>query len=147
MQITSGAFGHNGHIPRRYTCDDASVSPPLTFYDIPPGTESLALIMHGPDSPHGDFVHWLVWNIPADRQYLDEGNLPNSARQGTTGYGRAEYGPPCPTEGTGNHRYIFELFALDTMLGLPHGPGRIQLLHAMDGHILARAEFVGVYSR
>lgn len=141
MDLTSPAFGVQQAIPANHTHKGAGISPPLMISNTPPGTQSLALIMHDPDAPKGDFTHWTVWNISATAGVLPEGRVPAGALQGTNDFGRMEYGPPAPPAGT--HHYIFDLYALNAQLPLPAGARLDALQTAMEGHILAQAQLVG----
>jgi hypothetical protein len=149
MHISSPAFGPNQTIPVRHTCDGEGVSPALDFSDIPGGTVSLVLIMEDPDvpasiRPDGMWDHWLVWNIPPDTPGVGEGEaLPGVSGQTTSN--TESYVPPCPPDR--EHRYFFKLFALDTVLDLPAGTTKADLIAAMAGHVLAEAELVGRYDR
>jgi len=150
MELTSAAFKPGEMIPAKYTCDGPDVSPSLTWSDPPAGTKSLALISDDPDAPVGTWVHWVMWNIPADARALEENvpkkeSLPNGTKQGTTDFRRIGYGGPCPPSGT--HRYFFKLYALDTTLNLPASTAKKDLEKAMQGHILAQAELMGKYRR
>ena len=150
MKITSSAFANNGMIPSKYTCDGEDISPPLQWDGIPDGTKSIALICDDPDAPMGTFVHWVLYNLPAQTKELTENvptdkELSNGARQGTTDFSRVGYGGPCPPSGT--HRYFFKIYALDTKLDLAAGATKSQLLKAMEKHILAQGELVGKYKR
>ena len=145
MQLTSNVFQDNTALPVDYTCKGRGVSPPLTIKDVPDDTESLALIAHDPDAVHGqDFLHWSVWNITPDTSAIDEGHLPAGAVQGTNDYPCQTYGPACPPAGTGLHRYIFDLYALDIVLDLPAGASRVELESAIAGHSIASARLVGI---
>jgi len=150
LELTSSAFAHGEPIPRRYTCDGEDISPPLRWSDPPPGTRSFALIADDPDAPMGTFVHWVLFNLPAEARALpeavpSEGELPDGSRHGQNGWQRLGYGGPCPPRGT--HRYFFRLYALDTILDLAAGVGKKRLLQAMEGHILAQGELMGTYTR
>ncbi|MCS7309041.1 MAG: YbhB/YbcL family Raf kinase inhibitor-like protein [Armatimonadota bacterium] len=150
IRLTSTAFPEGGMIPKKYTCDGEDVSPPLTWDNVPEGTKSFALICDDPDAPMGTWVHWVLFNLPADVRSLPEAvppdkELPSGARQGTNDFRKIGYGGPCPPSGT--HRYYFKLYALDTMLDLPAGCSKAQLLKAMDGHVLAEGQLMGKYSR
>src|SRR5439155_10063923 len=119
--------------------------------ELPSGTQSLAVIMHDMDAPGGDFVHWVLFDLPPQVGELEaglapEGQLPSGARQGRNDFGRLGYSGPCPPAGRA-HRYVFELYALDAPLGLGAGATRGEVEGAMRAHILARAELVGGYSR
>jgi len=143
IKLTSSAFNNGESIPVQFTCKGENISPPLNIVDAPPDAKSLALIMHDPDAPVGDFLHWLMWDLPANTQSIGAGTVPVGAVQGPTGFNKNEYGGPCPPKGSGTHRYIFELYALDTSLGLPANTSREKLQEAMKGHILQQAELMG----
>ena len=150
MEIKSQAFPRGGSIPATYTCDGQDVSPPLSWSAPPAGTKSFALISDDPDAPAGTWVHWVMWNIPAGANSLEENvpkkdTLPGGAKQGTTDFRRIGYGGPCPPSGT--HRYFFKLYALDTTPNLPPSTTRRDLEKAMQGHVLAQAEWMGTYTR
>lgn len=139
-----------GKFPRQYTCDGADTSPQLSWPVPPTATKSFALIMTDPDAPGGTFVHWVLYDIPLTARELPvgvpkQGQLSDNSRQGRNDFGRTGYGGPCPPRGT--HHYIFSLYALDTMLGLPPGATRSQVEAAMKGHILAQGELTATYSR
>ncbi len=150
IKITSTAFSEGSMIPKRYTCDGEDVSPPLAWTGVPEGTKSLALICDDPDAPVGTWVHWVLFNIPADMQEVPA-NIPpekiikNGARHGTNDVRKLNYGGPCPPGGT--HRYYFKLYALDTEIDLESGVTKAQLLKAMEGHILAEGQLMGKHKR
>ena len=150
FELTSPAFAHGEPIPRKYTCDGEDVSPPLHWSAPPQGAQSLALIADDPDAPVGTWVHWVLYNLPAETRGLPEAvppdaDLPDGSRHGRNSWRRLGYGGPCPPSGT--HRYFFKLYALDTALDLAPGASKKQLLRAMKGHILIQAELMGVYAR
>jgi Raf kinase inhibitor-like YbhB/YbcL family protein len=145
FELTSPAFNEGQPIPRKHSCDGENVSPALNWGLVPDGTRSLALILHDPDAPSGDFVHWVAWGIDPGAGGLDEGAHPPG--EGVNGFGENGYGGPCPPPGHGAHRYFHELFALDTELDLPEGASREQLEDAIDGHVLGGAELIGTYER
>jgi Raf kinase inhibitor-like YbhB/YbcL family protein len=143
MQVASPEFATGQLLPRKFTCDGADVNPPLTFEEIPAGTKSLAVILDDPDAPRRPFVHWVIYNMPVITR-LDEDSAPGT--QGLNDYGRLEYGGPCPPAGPA-HRYVFKLYALDTELAVKGRVDKDALEKAMQGHILARAECIGLYAR
>lgn len=145
MELTSPAFLHNEKIPSKYTCDGANFSPLLRFEKIPQDSKSLVLICDDPDAPMGDWVHWLIWNIDPATTEIPENFSPTDAIQGTTSFGNIGYGGPCPPSGV--HRYFFKLYALDTTLDLPPSTQKADLETAMENHILAQAEMIGLYQR
>jgi Raf kinase inhibitor-like YbhB/YbcL family protein len=150
IKITSSAFIEGSMIPKRYTCDAEDVSPDLAWTGVPEGSKSLALICDDPDAPMGNWVHWVLFNLPPDIDELHaeippEKTLKNSARHGKNDFGRFGYGGPCPPSGT--HRYFFKLYALDTRIKLGSGITKAQLLEAMNGHILDEGRLMGKYKR
>jgi len=154
MQLESTVFSHQGEIPVRFTCDGGDVSPPLNWAELPSGTKSLALIVDDPDAPDPKapkmtWVHWVLYNLPADAKGLPEavkaGNLPAGTRQGLNDWKRTGYGGPCPP--IGQHRYFHKLYALDVVLPDLGEPSKTKLEQAMQGHILAKTELVGMYQR
>jgi Raf kinase inhibitor-like YbhB/YbcL family protein len=145
FELTSPAFNEGQPIPKRHSCDGENVSPGLNWEALPDGTRSLALIVHDPDAPVGDFVHWVGWNIDPEAGGLEEGA--HAPGEGANGFGENGYGGPCPPPGHGAHRYFHELFALDTQLDLDEGVSREQLEDAIEGHVLGGAELVGTYER
>ena len=152
MQIHSPAFDDNGNIPSQYTCQGDDVSPPLVWTDIPPEAKSLALIVDDPDAPDPQapkmtWVHWVLYNLPADSDGLAEAakKLPPGTEQGLNNWNKAGYGGPCPP--IGRHRYFHKLYALDIVLTGLNRPTKAQLEKAMDGHIIARSELIGTYQK
>lgn len=143
MKLMCKAFGENEVIPKKYTCNGEDISPPLFIEKVPDEAKSLALIMDDPDAPGGTFDHWIVHTIPPHTTSIAEGVAPGI--QGINGFGNVGYGGPCPPSGT--HHYFFKLFALDDHLELAEGAERRELEEAMKGHILARAELMGRYSK
>ena len=152
LAVSSPVFVDRQSVSVRYTCEGEDISPPLDFSGVPPGTASLALIVDDPDAPDPaapkmTWVHWLLYNLPADTAGLAEAiaTLPPGTLQGINDFKRARYGGPCPP--IGEHRYIFKLYALDTILPDLGRPNKETLLHAMDGHILKQARLIGLYQK
>jgi Raf kinase inhibitor-like YbhB/YbcL family protein len=151
FQLATAAFSAGGAIPRKFTCDGPDVSPKLTWNDPPGKTQSFALIMDDPDAPAGTWVHWVIYDLPANTRELAEGvakqeQLSNGARQGRNDFGKIGYGGPCPPPGK-PHRYFFKLYALGAKLGLKAGATKADVERAMKGHILTQAELIGRYAR
>ena len=142
LTVKSPAFENNKLIPSKYTCDGEEVSPPLTVEGIPEKTKSLALIMEDPDAPAGLFIHWLVWNIPPTDK-IQENSVPGT--EGLNTDKTNSYHGPCPPGGT--HRYYFKVYALDAHLNLGAFSDKEVLENAMQNHILAHGELIGLYRR
>ena len=154
LAITSPAFERGDPIPRRYACDGDGVSPELTLSGPVPKMKSFALVVDDPDAPREEpFVHWLLWNVPADTETLpvgvERGDHPESVTgvQGTNDAGTVGYTGPCPPRGDDPHTYRFHLFGLDAELDLTAGAGRDALEDAMSGHVVDDATFTGTYQR
>ncbi len=153
--ITSPAFIENGPIPRQYTCEGGDISPELSWSGAPRSTRSFALIIDDPDAPDPSaprrtWVHWVLYNIPAETTRLSagaakDGLLPPGTLQGLNDWRNAGYGGPCPP--IGRHRYFHKIYALDAMLPDLGNPTKAQLLTAMTGHVLAEARLVGTYQK
>lgn len=144
MLVRSPAFDHEGVVPAKYTCDGEDLSPPIAIERVPSGTVSLALIVDDPDAPGGTWDHWVVFNIPTTLSRVGEGSEPEGVR-GANSWGRLGYGGPCPPGG--EHRYLFKVYALDTMLKLAPGATKAEVERAMEGHVLERTTLVGRYAR
>ncbi len=149
MKLASSAFAHEGKIPSRYTCDGDNTNPPLTISDVPSEAKSLVLIMDDPDVPKeiredGMWDHWVLFNLPANLREINEGEEPLGTHgKGTSG--NLDYFGPCPPDR--EHRYFFKLYALDKELDLPEKATKQQVEHAMEGHVLVKAELIGRYER
>jgi len=151
LRITSPDFSDGEVIPKKFTCDTKDVSPRLEWKGPPANTESFALIMDDPDAPGGTWVHWVLYDIPADARELPERlpsqeQLASGSRQGRNDFGKIGYGGPCPPPGK-PHRYFFKLYALDTKLNLKPGVTKADLERTMKSHIVAQAELLGKYGR
>ncbi len=145
MELTSSAFKNGGAIPEKYSAYGENVSPALSWSGAPEGTKSFALIMDDPDAPRPEpFVHWVLFNIPSSVQAIAEGKQPVGAVQGHNGRDATGYFGPRPP--SGNHRYHFKLYALDSILDLKEGATKPDLLKAIEGHTLAKGELIGTYS-
>lgn len=152
MIISSSAFEHNGKIPSLYSCEGNDISPPLVWSGVPAGAKSLALIVDDPDAPDPaaprmTWVHWLLYNLPADCAGLREDVqvLPEKTLEGTNDWKRVGYGGPCPP--IGRHRYFHKLYALDVVLPDLQEPSKKQLEATMQGHIIAEAQVMGTYQK
>jgi len=152
LALESSAFTPMGEIPATYTCDGEDGAPPLRWSGAPPGTRSFVLIVDDPDAPDPaapkrTYVHWVLYDIPADATSLAErvtaAGLPAGTREGVNDWDKSGYGGPCPP--IGRHRYFFKLFALDRMLGDLGRARKADVERAMQGHVLERTELVGTY--
>jgi len=140
MKLTSPNFKNNELIPKKFTCEGDDINPTLVIEDIPAGTKSLALIVDDPDAR--GWVHWVVYDIPVVTR-IEENSIPG--KQGMNDFGKKDYGGPCPPSGT--HRYFFKIYALDKEMGLGGRVDKAALENAMKGHIVDKAELIGLYKR
>jgi Raf kinase inhibitor-like YbhB/YbcL family protein len=154
LQLTSTRFTDGGAIPPEYTCEGQNSSPPLSWSDVPEGTQGFALVVSDPEAPDPSaprrvFVHWVLYNLPAATRGLAEGiragTVPEGAAEGVNDDGKIGYTGPCPP--VGKHHYHFDLYALDTTLQGLASPTRADLERAMVRHVVARAELVGTYQK
>jgi Raf kinase inhibitor-like YbhB/YbcL family protein len=154
LTLTSPAFANGHEIPSDFTCEGADISPALSWSGAPAGTKSFALIVDDPDAPDPaapkmTWVHWVLYNIPADATRLpeavDSDELPTGTREGKNDWKRTGYGGPCPP--IGRHRYYFKLFALDRVLPDLGTPVKAELEKSMTGHILEKTELLGLYQK
>jgi Raf kinase inhibitor-like YbhB/YbcL family protein len=149
--LKSPDFSHGQPIPEPFTGDGEDDSPRLEWSAPPSGTKSFTLIVDDPDAPRGTFVHWVLANLPSDRQSLP-GKVTSSDRpdglggavNGKNDFGRNGYGGPKPPPG-GPHRYFFKLYALDTVLPVQAGATKADVERAMKGHVLGQTELMGTY--
>ncbi len=145
FKLISSAFNEGKPIPAKYTCDSTNVSPALSWSGFPEKTKSFAIIMNDPDAPNGDWVHWVMYNIPdtvnSFEEKLDVAKI--NAIDGLNSWGEKGYNGPCPPDGA--HRYVFKLYALDKILIAKEGMDKEELLQAMKGNILSEATLTGLY--
>jgi len=149
LSLTTSSFRPDSEIPTRFTCKGDDASPPLSWNDPPAGTRSFALVVNDPDAPDGNFIHWVIYDLPASTRSLPEGVAQGPAaaggRQGTNSFGQTGYNGPCPPPGK-PHRYFFQLWALDSTLDLQRATAQ-ELESSMRGHILAHGEIMGRFRR
>lgn len=145
MKIRSPNFENGGLIPPKYSCQGEDVSPELQISEVPGEAKSLALLMEDPDAPNGNWVHWVVWNIPVETETIPENVGLKFAAQGNNSGSETGYSGPCPPSGT--HRYYFKLFALSRLLELPAGATRDDLMKAMQDRVIAQSQLMGIFRK
>lgn len=147
MEITSSAFTNGGSMGPQYTCNGKNISPPLQWSGFPAKTKSFVLIVEDPDAPQGVVDHWIVFNIPAAVSSLGENikDYPKGALGGKNFKGDIGYMGPCPPDK--EHRYFFTIYALDSELKLKAGARKVEVLEAMQKHILEAAALIGRYDQ
>ena len=150
IKLVSRAFTEGQTIPRQYTCDGINISPPLEWTGLPKSAKTIAIIADDPDAPAGTWVHWVIFNLPADTLGMVE-NVPatedvaGGGLQGKNDFQKIGYGGPCPPSGT--HRYFFKIYALDGELPLKAGATKSEVEKASEGHIVGQAQLMGTYRR
>ncbi len=142
LTLTSSSFNQGESIPSKFSCDGNNINPELLISGAPEATVSFALIMDDPDAPAGDWVHWIVWNIPATTTMISENSVPGVV--GLNSWNENKYSGPCPPSGT--HRYYFKLYALDIEISLSNGAAKPDVEDAMQGHVLAQTSLIGTYT-
>jgi Raf kinase inhibitor-like YbhB/YbcL family protein len=150
IKVTSAAFNEGQPIPRQYTCDGVNVSPPLEWSGVPKTAKTIAIIADDPDAPAGTWVHWVLYNLPAENIGFVENvpateNLKVGGFQGKNDFEKIGYGGPCPPSGT--HRYFFKMYAVDGELALKAGANGAELEKALQGHIVSQGQLMGTYRR
>lgn len=143
MELESPAFAGTDMVPGRYTCDGVNINPPFVFRRVPADAKSLAILVYDPDGSSGEFTHWIVWNIATSTAGIAENSLPPGALQGLNSANKAGYTGPCPS--SGDHRYVFKLFALSETLTLTASSTRAQFDHAIREKVVSTAELVRSY--
>jgi Raf kinase inhibitor-like YbhB/YbcL family protein len=143
LVISSPAFKNGELIPKKYTQYNENINPPLNVENVPPETKSLALIVTDLDIPFGiNVTHWVMWNIPNIGK-IQENSAPGI--QGKNTMRKNAYAGPRPLYGA--HKYLFKVYALDAMLELNSKSGKKELEKAMEKHILATGELIGIYHK
>lgn len=149
--LSSTAFQNNQMIPLAHACAlrGGNTSPELRWKNPPKDTKSFALAIVDVDAPNGHFVHWLLFNIPAKTDHLSEGidrdeQLPDGSRQGINHFEQVGYDGPCPPPEK-LHRYIFTLYALDSMLNLDPRIDQDEFNSAIQGHVIGKASLTGLF--
>ena len=155
MELSSAAFKDGGKISVQYVMPGAggkNSSVPLAWKNPPSGTKSFALSMVDPHPIAQNWVHWLVINIPATATSLEEGasgkKMPSGSTELRNSFGEIGYGGPQPPKGTGDHPYVFTLYALSVeKLDLGAGASLGAFKKALEGKILGSASITGKYGR
>ncbi len=151
MQLTSTAFEQGGSIPKQHTGEGMDISPALSWSNPPEGTKAFAVICHDPDaplvSPAGTYgyVHWVLYNIPANVTSLEEGS--SGFTNGKTDFGTEAYGGPMPPNGHGKHHYYYWVLALNEQIEIEPGLTMWQLLERVEVSLIGMNRLLGTYER
>lgn len=138
-------FSNGELIPKKFTCDGSDISPSFLIERVPGDAKTIAIIVEDPDAEAKTFTHYMLLNIDPQIGSIDQGVTPANAIIATNDYGKQEYNGPCPT--LGSHKYTFRVYALDTEIDLPESATRPEVDKAMRGHIIAKGEYFGQYSK
>lgn len=145
LTVSTPAWLPGQPIPKEFTCDGEDKSPEVKWTNAPASTKSFALVVDDPDAPGGTFTHWVIFDMPIPSTHVPEA-AQGIGTQAKNDFGNAKWNGPCPPKGKGEHRYFFRLYALDVdALGLPEGASRGDVEKKMDGHVVGKAETMGVY--
>jgi len=154
LELTSRAFVFNGRLEVRFTADGEGLSPPLSWQGVPRQAESLALIVEDADSPTPHpLVHAIVVGLPARSDSLEEGALQSPDHEGAhlkTGqnsFFQHAWLPPDPPRGHGEHRYVFQAYALRSGGSFSESPGRREFISAILDRAIAVGCLIGTYER
>jgi Raf kinase inhibitor-like YbhB/YbcL family protein len=150
IELRSESFANGDTIPAKHSCDGRNLSPKLSWSNIPDSARELVLICDDPDAPSGTWVHWVLYGLSPDSAGLPE-DIPQKdvapgVRQGRNDFRKMGYGGPCPPRGPA-HRYFFRLYAIDKQLDLKPGATKAEVMKAIEGHIVASGELMGLYKR
>ncbi len=142
LNVTSKSFSEGKTIPQKFTCDGININPSLDISFIPNRSKCLAILVEDTDAPINSWTHWLVWNIPVMH------HIPENLKVGVNGlndFSRSFYCGPCPMSGT--HRYVFKVYALDSLIHLESRSKKNEFLRALSGHVLAYGELSAFFTR
>jgi Raf kinase inhibitor-like YbhB/YbcL family protein len=164
LTLTVTGFPDGGEIPVRFSqaapgaAPGEGTSPAVSWINPPAGTQSFVLNMRDLDVARNrtteDQAHWVVWNIPATATGLPEG-VPRGSRLPDGSYqisvtGPVYRGPGAAATGP-RHHYVFELYALDTMIDVVPTTDafetRALVMKAIQGHILGKSVYGGLFRR
>jgi Raf kinase inhibitor-like YbhB/YbcL family protein len=140
MKLSSHDFKNNEMLDKKFSYRADNISPHLKWEDIPVNTKSFAISCNDPDAPVGDWIHWLVCDIPMNISKIPQGG-PIPGTEIKNDYGQIGYGGPAPPSGT--HRYFFKVYALDT--DKLEGVNRSNFMEKVKEHTIESAEIIGLY--
>ena len=144
--ISSSEIANGGQIPITETCDWKNVSPSLIFDRIPSDAKSLAVVVEDVTTKPKPFTHYLLFNINPTTLEIQSDQVPDEAIVGTNDFGNSKYEGPCPPQGE-THDYYFKLYTLDKILDLSDMSKRPDFDKAIEGHVLSKGSFHGLYTR
>lgn len=144
MRVTSPDFDDGQPLPPECAYQADNKRPTLELSDVTDRTVSLAVMVHDPDAPNGDFTHWLAWNFPPHITNIPGNSIPNEVTEGTNDMNQIGWVGPAPPSGT--HHYHFVVYALSCEVNLPPETTKGKFVSAITKNILEQAEIVGTFS-
>jgi Raf kinase inhibitor-like YbhB/YbcL family protein len=147
ITVTSPAFAEAAPIPPEFSCDGDDVSPPLSWEGVPDDAVELALVVDDPDARRGTYVHWVLFGLDPSLTALEQGEVPEGARQAENSAGDAEYKGPCPPGGDDAHRYRFTVYALREEISVDDGTGTGDVLAAVSDAAIAKGTLTSTFDR
>jgi Raf kinase inhibitor-like YbhB/YbcL family protein len=155
IRVESVAFDDCAAIPPLFTADGEGDSPPLRWRGVPDGAAAIVLVVEDPDSPSvAPFIHALAVKTPGQDDDLIPGALAREGAAkaegllfGINSRSRASWTPPDPPPGDGPHRYVFQVFAIDSVPTFGAPPDKHQIIDVLRAHALAKGCVTGIYER
>lgn len=145
ITVSSTAFADGAPVPVQFSCDGDDVSPPLEWEGVPDGAAALALVLDDPDAGGGTYVHWVLYGLEPSLTGLDEGALPDGARQAENADGESAYAGPCPAAEDDAHTYRFTVYALDEAIDADDGSGQAGVLGDIRDAAIAKGVLTGTF--
>lgn len=149
MNFYSPDFNNHSVIPVKFTADGENACPKFVVEGVPANALSLAIVCHDPDATRGvPWIHWLVWNISPNTEFINDESLPIGSINGITSFGVPEYGGPSPSSGSGPHRYIFTLYALTVgEINLKDKTSLEEINASLEPFTISKSSWIGTYER
>ncbi len=147
LRVTTPAFAAKRPIPERFSCEGENVPPPLRWSGTPAGTAEMAVVVEDADANPDPFVHWMVVGIPSTTVALEPDALPEGAMVLPGSSDNATYIGPCPPQGSGTHRYYFQVYALPRRPQLPERAPPVEKVRAIRRAALAGGYVAGTFTR
>ena len=150
IHVYSDDFNDQDYLATIFTCDGSDISPDIKWTNIPNETRSIALIVYDPDAPKDYFIHWIVYNLPANIYDLPRGSSTGGSlllgKEGKNDFGELRYRGPCPPRGS-VHRYIFLVIALNSFIQAGQNVPQEELLKLIGEHAIAYGYITCLYGR
>ena len=133
----------------KYSCEGSDISPPLDWTNAPANTKSFALIMDDPDAPVGTWVHWVLYDLPANTTGLPEDVAKTQVIAGGAKQGLNSLAAPGLWRAVSAARQAASLLFQTLRARHDARPQARRdeegLVKAMEGHVLAEGQLMGTY--